>query len=80
MSERRPPGGETGRPPRAHEQLFYAAGSGRIWEDAAPDVLAAVHQTWLRDPATGDYLLDVFREPHDGNIWICRRDRSVRLP
>lgn len=161
MSERRPPGGETGGPPRAHEQLpdggtelspreiealdsrwasawtpdevarrlagvrapwyvaagwaldlfrggqprahgdieiavpagrfpevrrrfpgyvFDAAGSGRIWEDAAPDVLAAVHQTWLRDPTTGDYLLDVFREPHDGNIWICRRDRSIRLP
>lgn len=63
--------------PRA---TFRRGGSGRIWEDAAPDVLAAVHQTWLRDPATGDYLLDVFREPHDGNIWICRRDRSIRLP
>jgi hypothetical protein len=47
--------------------VFDAAGSGRIWEDAAPDVLAAVHQTWLRDPATGNYLLDVFREPHDGD-------------
>ncbi|TYR51444.1 nucleotidyltransferase domain-containing protein [Streptomyces parvus] len=60
--------------------VFDAAGSGRIWEDAAPDVLAAVHQTWLRDPATGDYLLDVFREPHDGDTWICRRDGSVRFP
>ncbi|MFF8984532.1 nucleotidyltransferase domain-containing protein [Streptomyces globisporus] len=60
--------------------VFDAAGSGRIWEDAAPDVLAAVHQTWLRDPATGDYLLDVFREPHDGDTWICRRDGSIRLP
>ena len=36
--------------------------AGRIWEDATPDVLAAIHQTWLRDPATGNYLLDVFRE------------------
>ncbi|MFG3392900.1 nucleotidyltransferase domain-containing protein [Streptomyces parvus] len=60
--------------------VFDAAGSGRIWEDAAPDVLAAVHQTWLRDPATGDYLLDVFREPHDGDTWICRRDESIRRP
>ncbi|MFC8696754.1 nucleotidyltransferase domain-containing protein [Streptomyces parvus] len=58
--------------------VFDAAGSGRIWEDAAPDVLAAVHQTWVRDPATGDYLLDVFREPHDGDTWICRRDGSIR--
>lgn len=59
---------------------FDGAGSGRIWEDATPDVLAAVHQTWLRDPATGNYLLDVFREPHDGDTWICRRDETIRLP
>lgn len=60
--------------------VFDAAGSGRIWEDAAPQVLAAVHQTWLRDPDTGNYLLDVFREPHDGDTWICRRDERIRLP
>ncbi len=59
---------------------FDAAGSGRIWKDAAPEVLAAVHQTWLRDPATGNYLLDVFREPHDGDTWIFRRDETIRLP
>ncbi|MFF2730269.1 nucleotidyltransferase domain-containing protein [Streptomyces sp. NPDC058008] len=59
---------------------FDAAGSGRIWEDAAPEVLTAVHQTWLRDPATGNYMLDVFREPHDGDTWICRRDEGIRLP
>lgn len=60
--------------------VFDAAGSGRIWEDATAEALAAVHQTWLRDPATGDYLLDVFREPHDGDTWICRRDEGIRLP
>ncbi|MEU3573791.1 hypothetical protein AB0E96_36035 [Kitasatospora sp. NPDC036755] len=60
--------------------VFDAAGSGRIWENAAPEVLAAVHQTWLRDPATGGYLLDVFREPHDGDTWVCRRDATIRLP
>ncbi|WP_426499353.1 nucleotidyltransferase domain-containing protein [Streptomyces sp. D54] len=60
--------------------VFDAAGSGRIWEDAPPETLAAVHQTWLRDPVTGNYLLDVFREPHDGDIWICRRDETIRLP
>ncbi|MEW2514519.1 hypothetical protein [Streptomyces sp. NPDC046870] len=60
--------------------VFDAVGSGRIWEDATPEALAAVHQTWLRDPATGNYLLDVFREPHDGDTWICRRDESIRLP
>ncbi|MFH8562131.1 nucleotidyltransferase domain-containing protein [Streptomyces sp. NPDC017988] len=60
--------------------VFDAAGSGRIWENATPEVLAAVHQTWLRDPATGKYLLDVFREPHDGDTWIYRRDEKIRLP
>ncbi|MFD5319383.1 nucleotidyltransferase domain-containing protein [Streptomyces sp. NPDC127098] len=60
--------------------VFDAAGSGRIWENATPGVLAAVYQTWLRDPATGNYLLDVFREPHDGDTWICRRDERIRLP
>ncbi|RPK58206.1 hypothetical protein EES43_20025 [Streptomyces sp. ADI96-02] len=43
-------------------------------------MLAAVHQTWVRDPATGKCLLDVFREPHDGDVWICRRDEGIRLP
>ena len=58
---------------------FDAVSSGRIWENAAPDVLAATHQTWVRDPATGNYLLDVFREPHDGETWICRRDERIRF-
>jgi len=60
--------------------VFDAVSSGRIWENAAPDVLAATHQTWLRDPATGNYLLDVFREPHDGETWTCRHDATIRLP
>jgi len=60
--------------------VFDAVGSGRVWEDATPEVLAAVHQTWVRDPGTGNYLLDVFREPHDGDTWICRRDEGIRLP
>lgn len=60
--------------------VFDAAGSGRIWEDAGPQALVSTYQTWLRDPATGHDLLDVFREPHDGDTWICRRDESIRLP
>jgi hypothetical protein len=59
---------------------FDAVSSGRIWENAAPGVLSATHQTWLRDPATGNYLVDVFREPHDGQTWVCRRDETIRLP
>ena len=33
-----------------------------------------MHQTWVREPDTGVYRLDIFREPHDGDMWICRRD------
>jgi hypothetical protein len=60
--------------------VFDGVGDRRIWEAATPEVLAVTHQTWLRDPATGDYLLDVFREPHDGPLWICRHDETIRLP
>ncbi|MEV7775915.1 hypothetical protein [Kitasatospora sp. NPDC086791] len=58
---------------------FDAVGSGRVWPAARAEALAATHQTWLRDPASGQFLLDVFREPHEGGTWICRRNESLRL-
>ncbi|GLF93403.1 nucleotidyltransferase domain-containing protein [Streptomyces yaizuensis] len=60
--------------------VFDAVGSGRVWAGAGAGELAATHQTWLRDPASGRFLLDVFREPHEGGTWICRRDAGLRLP
>lgn len=30
--------------------------------------------------ASGQFLFDVFREPHEGDTWICRRDPRLRLP
>ena len=60
--------------------VFDTVDSGRLWEDAAPEVIAATHQTWLRDPSTGDYVLDVFREPHEGDTWIFRHNPLIRLP
>ncbi|MGA4995081.1 nucleotidyltransferase domain-containing protein [Nonomuraea bangladeshensis] len=65
---------------RFPEFAFDAIGSGLVWPEAGADALAATHQTWLRDPATGRFLLDVFREPHDGGTWVCRRDERLRLP
>jgi hypothetical protein len=53
-------------------------GGGRIWP--FPEEVAYHHQTWLREPATGRYRLDVFREPHVGHRWVCRRDESITLP
>ncbi|MDJ1132996.1 nucleotidyltransferase domain-containing protein [Streptomyces iconiensis] len=62
------------------EEVFDAVGSGRIWREPGAEVLAATYQTWLRDPGSGQFLLDVFREPHEGEVWICRRERRLRLP
>lgn len=62
------------------EYVFDTVDDGCIWYDAAPEALAATHQTWLRDPVSGDYLVDVFREPHDGDTWICRHSSAIRLP
>lgn len=56
------------------------AGDGRLWPFADVGDHPDLHQTWCRDPATGRYRLDVFREPHDGDIWVCRRDPSITLP
>lgn len=45
-----------------------------------PEALASSHQTWARDPATGLWRVDVMRESWDGDTWVFRRDRRVRLP
>ncbi|MCM2430066.1 nucleotidyltransferase domain-containing protein [Streptomyces sp. RKAG337] len=65
---------------RFPECVFDAVGSGRVWAGARAEALAATYQTWLRDPASGQFLFDVFREPHEGGTWICRRDERLRLP
>jgi hypothetical protein len=65
---------------RFPEYVWDAVGSGRVWAAAEEPVLAATHQTWRRDPASGRYLLDTVREPHEGGTWICRRDEGLRLP
>lgn len=64
----------------ASEYVFDAVGDRCLWPDAAPEALAVTHQTWLREAVGGDYLVDVFREPHEGQTWICRHDPAIRLP
>lgn len=54
-------------------------GSGRRWPLASA-AMDEHFQTWFRDPASGAYHLDVFRDPHDGDEWICRRDPAIRRP
>lgn len=58
---------------------FEAIGDGRGWPVDGP-AFERTHQTWLSEPETGVYKLDVFREPHDGDTWICRRNARIRMP
>lgn len=59
---------------------FDVVGAGRRWPVDEAAAFRLLHQTWAREPATGRYRVDVFREPHDGDTWICRRNPSLRLP
>jgi hypothetical protein len=46
----------------------------------APELMATTHQTWGLDRTENSWRIDVFREPHDGDDWVARRDESIRLP
>ncbi len=50
------------------------------YAEVGADAMAETHQTWFRDPAADVWRLDVFREPSDGNTWICRRNDRLRMP
>jgi hypothetical protein len=58
---------------------FDVIGSGRRWPLDSP-AFGVTYQTWVREPDTGVYRLDIFREPHDAGTWIYRRDESIRRP
>ncbi|MEV6219531.1 hypothetical protein [Nocardia sp. NPDC051833] len=62
------------------EYEWDIVGDGHLWPYARAAHREDLHQTWLRDPYTGAFHLDVFREPHDGDTWICRRDPTITLP
>lgn len=60
---------------------FFVVGDGLAWPlAAAGEMVEAHHQTWARELSTGLWRLDVFREPADGETWICRRDERIRMP
>jgi hypothetical protein len=58
----------------------FAVPRDGLLHPATSDMLAAEHQTWARERSSGKWRFDVFREPHDGGTWICRRDPSIRRP
>jgi aminoglycoside-2''-adenylyltransferase len=45
-----------------------------------PASSSATHQNWLWSPTDHAFVLDVFRESHDGDTWICRRAPAFRRP
>jgi Aminoglycoside-2''-adenylyltransferase len=58
---------------------FFAPYGGQLIP-ATPAALEGTHQTWALERSTGRWRFDVFREPHEGDVWICRRDESIRKP
>ena len=60
--------------------LFVPGEPPGLVRPLAGSTLEATHQTWVREPGTELWRLDVFREPSEGDTWICRRDERIRLP
>jgi hypothetical protein len=58
---------------------FEVIGSGRAWPLDSP-AFEVMHQTWVSEPGSGVYRLDIFREPQRAGAWVCRRDETIRLP
>jgi hypothetical protein len=68
-------------PQRLPDLDFYVPqGEGRLAAMTAETLAGESHQTWGYDRAAGVWRIDVFREPHDAETWICRRDESIRRP
>jgi hypothetical protein len=67
-------------PPLFPELEFWVPdGKGALVPMTAQTLAGESHQTWAWDAAAGRWRFDVFREPHDGDTWICRRDDEGRL-
>ena len=62
---------------RALPGTWHVVGGGRA-RPVTPESLGESFQTWLW--IDGAYRLDVFRDPHDGDAWVCRRDPSICRP
>jgi hypothetical protein len=48
--------------------------------EVGDEAFADGHQTWALDRAASVWRVDLFREPSDSDIWLARRDESIRLP
>jgi hypothetical protein len=60
--------------------FWIPQGERRLAPMSTETLAGESHQTWAYERAARVWRFDVFREPHDGGIWICRRDTSIRRP
>lgn len=64
-----------------YEFFVPVSETGMVWPlEEASGLVGEHHQTWVREPVTGLWRLDIFREPWDDETWVYRRDRRIRLP
>ena len=62
--------------------LFVAAGINDkplVWPLGAAEWSLEHHQTWVREPSTGYWRMDLFREPSRDGLWVCRRHPDIAL-
>ena len=69
---------------RDHDDIEIAVPGARLDEftsvfDGFELHTISAHQTWVREPETGLWRLDIFGEPSDGDMWVFRRDERIRL-
>jgi hypothetical protein len=38
------------------------------------------HQVWILEEPARVWRLDMFLEPGDADVWVCRRDAAIRCP
>jgi Aminoglycoside-2''-adenylyltransferase len=57
---------------------LFVVGGGRTWP-LTDEALASHRQTWVREPATDCWRLDVVREPWSGDVWVFQRDPRIRV-
>jgi hypothetical protein len=60
---------------------FFVAGAEGFWPvESAGGAFFQYQQTFVRDPQTHLWCVDVMRVPDDREHWICSSDRSIRRP
>lgn len=60
--------------------FVVASGLATPLSSASGDLMEGSHQTWVRERASGRWVLDIFREPSQGGKWVARRDSRIQLP